>query len=413
VRIWDLNRRRSAVFYWRMTCTSLVGLPVGVLLAWLPLAARSNAQARPPSSTPATPDGRLDRVYFGTYTDGKSRGVYSSRLDPTTGALTTPELAATTVNPSYLALHPNHRFLYAVNEVSRFDGKSAGAVSAFAIDRRSGRLRFLDQRTSGGPGPCHLVVDPRGKAVLVANYNGGSVEVLPIQSDGRLGEPSAFIQHTGSSINPQRQEGPHAHCVAVDGTDRLAFVCDLGLDKVMIYRFNAARGTLTPSDPPWARIAPGSGPRHIAFAPGDHFAYVISEMASTVTAFSWSRTRRSLTAIQTVSTLDGPVPGNSGAEIVVAPGGRFLYVSNRGDNSLVVFAIAPRTGRLTRVQRVSSQGRTPRGFGIDPSGRWLLAANQDSDSVVVFRIDPTTGSLTATGQTVEIGKPVSVVVLAN
>ena len=354
-------------------------------------------------------------VYFGTYTGPKSKGIYVSRLDVSTGKLAAPQLAAETASPSFLAVHPNHRFLYAVGEIDNFSGKKTGAVNAFAMDRTTGKLTLLNQQSSGGPGPCHLVVDSKGKNVLVANYGGGSVEALPLQPDGKMGEASAFIQHKGASVNPQRQEGPHAHGIYLDAANRFAFVPDLGLDKVLIYRFDAAKGSLVPNDPPSGSVKPGAGPRHFALHPNGRFAYVINEINCTVTTFGYDRQRGELKEGQTVSTLPAGQemrPSYSTAEIEVHPSGKFLYGSNRGHDTIVVFKIDEKSGQLTHVENQSTQGKTPRNFGIDPTGAYLLAANQDSDNVVVFRIDPKTGRLTSTGHTIEVGAPVCVVFVA-
>ena len=351
-------------------------------------------------------------VYIGTYTGAKSKGIYVSRFDSANGKLGAPELAVETVSPSFLALHPGGRFLYAANEVGDFSGKKSGAVSAFAIDSRTGKLTRLNQQPSGGDGPCHLAVDNTGKSVLVANYGRGSVEALPIKPDGSLDAPTIFIQHLGSSADPRRQEGPHAHFITTDAANRFALACDLGLDKVLVYKFDAANSSLVANDPPSAAVAPGSGPRHLAFHPGGRYAYVINEMKCTMTAFSYDSGRGELKELQTVSTLpDGEAvkPNYSTAEVEAHPNGKFLYGSNRGHNSIVVFAIEEKTGRITRVENASTRGRTPRSFGIDPAGKYLLAANQDTDSVVVFRIDPSTGGLTPTGQTIEVGAPVCVI----
>lgn len=350
-------------------------------------------------------------VFFGTYTGAKSKGIYVSRLDMTSGGLGAPVLAAESKSPSFLAIHPNHKFLYAANEIGDFGGKKSGAVTAFAIDAASGRLRALGQQPSGGDGPCHLEVDKSGKTVLVANYGGGSVEAVPIKADGSLEAPTTFIQHRGSSVDKGRQEGPHAHFITTDAANRFALACDLGLDKVMVYKFDPANSSLVANDPPSGSVPPGSGPRHLAFHTGGRYAYVINEMKCTMTALRYDPDRGALTELQTVSTLpDGEAvkPSYSTAEVEMHPSGRFLYGSNRGHNSIVVYAIDSQTGRLTRVDNTPTQGRTPRSFGIDPAGRYLLAANQDSDSVVVFRIDPGTGRLTPTGQTLEVGAPVCV-----
>jgi 6-phosphogluconolactonase len=348
-------------------------------------------------------------VYFGTYTGAKSKGIYVSRLSDD-GKLSAPELAVETQSPSYLAVHPNNRFLYCIGEVSKFGGRKAGSVSAFAIDAKSGKLTQLNQQSSGGDGPCHIALDKAGRCALVANYSGGSVEALPIGKDGSLGEPGSFIQHQGSSVNKSRQEGPHGHCILVDPTQKFALACDLGLDKVLIYKLDVNKATLTPNDPAFGSVVPGSGPRHIAFHPNGRFAYVISEMACTVTAFTWDSKRGALQEIQAISTLPGEVEkGYSTAEIYVHPNGRFVYGSNRGHDSIVAFACDPKTGKLTLVGHQPTQGKTPRHFGIDPQGRFLLAENQDSNSVVVFRIDQKTGKLTPTGDRIEVGSPVCAV----
>jgi len=350
-------------------------------------------------------------VYFGTYTGGKSKGIYVSRFDATSGRLGAPELAAESASPSFLAIHPNKRFLYAANESGDFGGKKSGAVSAFTIDLRSGKLTPLNQQPSGGDGPCHVAVDKAGKTVLVANYGGGSVEALPLKPDGSLAAPTSFIQHRGSSADPRRQEGPHGHFITTDPANRFALACDLGLDKVLVYKFDPANSSLAANDPPAASVAPGSGPRHLAFHPGGRFVYVINEMKCTMTAFAYDPERGELKEIQNLSTLPAGEtlkPNYSTAEVEAHPSGKFLYGSNRGHNSIVVFAIDPATGKLSHLENTSTEGKTPRGFGIDPTGNYLLAANQDSDSVVVFRIDQSTGHLAAAGQSVEVGQPVCV-----
>jgi len=351
-------------------------------------------------------------VFLGTYTHGDSRGIYRCRLDLGTGRLESLDLAAETVNPSFLALHPSGRFLYAVGEIANFEGGKTGAVSAFQVEPKTGELASLNQQPSRGKGPCHLTVDRTGRNVLVANYGSGSVACLPIRDDGRLGEATSFVQHEGSSVNPRRQQGPHAHVVEVDAANRFAFVADLGLDKILVYRFDADRGQLAPNDPPWAAVAPGAGPRHLAFHPSSRFAYVINELDSTVTAFGYDARRGALEPLETVPTLPKAFTGKSTtAEIVVHPSGRFLYGSNRGHDSLVIFAVDARTGKLRYVGHEPTQGKAPRNFAIDPTGRYLLAANQNTDNVVVFRIDANTGKLHATGHSLEVPVPVCVVMM--
>jgi 6-phosphogluconolactonase len=350
-------------------------------------------------------------VYFGTYTGKSSKGIYASRLDAATGKLTPPELVAETTSPSFLAVSPNEKFLYAANEVPKFEGKDGGAVSAFAIDRATGKLAALNTKSSGGAGPCHLVVDATGKSVLVANYGGGSVQALPVKQDGSLDDGGAFIQHQGSSVDKGRQSSPHGHAIVTDPGNRFALACDLGLDKVLIYKLNPAKAGLTANEPAFGTVPAGSGPRHIAFRPDGKFAYVINEMSCTVTTFAFDSKRGALEAVETTSSLpkDETVQrGYSTAEIEMHPSGKFVYGSNRGHDTLAVFAIDAKSGKLILVEHASTKGKIPRSFGIDPTGRWLLAANQSSDNVVAFAIDPNTGKLTPTGQELQVGTPVCV-----
>lgn len=349
------------------------------------------------------------RVYFGTYTGPKSKGIYRSELDLATGKLTPVELAGETTNPSFLATHPNQKFLYAVGEVGNFEGQKTGAVTAFAIDPATGNLTRLNQQSSRGAGPCHIVLDRTGKNALVANYGGGSVAALPIGGDGRLAPASSFVQHKGASANPKRQEGPHGHSINLDAANRFAVAADLGLDKLLVYRFDPAQGTLSPNEPPSASVAPGAGPRHFAFHPDGRHAYVINELANTVTAFDYDPERGVLKNVQTISTLPAGFQGTSyTAEVQVHPSGKFLYGSNRGHDSIAVFAIDTGTGKLTPLGHQPTQGKTPRNFGIDPTGTYLLAANQGSNNVVVFRIDGESGKLLPTGQTLDVPAPVCV-----
>jgi 6-phosphogluconolactonase len=349
-------------------------------------------------------------VYIGTYTGPASKGIYAYRFHPADGKLTSIGLAAETTNPSFLAIHPNGRFVYSVSEMDNYNGQKTGAVSAFSIDPQSGKLTLLNTVSSKGGGPCHVLVDKTGKNVLVANYGTGSVASLPVKEDGSLGEASAFVQHTGSVALPERQGGPHAHSVNLSADNRFMIATDLGLDEALVYRFDAAKGSLTPNDPPFAKVAPGSGPRHFAFHPTEKYAYTINEISSTVTAFRYDRARGSLQEIQTVSSLPKDFSGknNSTAEIAVDRQGKFLYGSNRGHNSIAVFAIDPHKGTLTPVEYTSTQGKTPRNFAIDPTGAYLFAANEGSGNIVLFHIDRQTGRLTPAGQTLEVGAPVCV-----
>jgi 6-phosphogluconolactonase len=346
-------------------------------------------------------------VYVGTIPGprSKSQGIYVLKMDPATGALGKPELAAQTPKPSFLAFHPNGKSLIATSELDK-----AGAVASFAVEPSTGKLTLLNEQPSGGNGPCYVAIDPTGRSVLVANYSSGSVAVVPIDpASGRLAPASAVVQHHGSGPNAQRQAGPHAHSLNVDPTNHFALAADLGIDKLLVYRFDPARGTLEANDPPGATLAPGSGPRHLAFAPSGKFAYLANELASTVTAFAWDPERGGLTELQTVPMLPPDFHGTStAAEVRVHPSGRWLYASNRGHDSIAVFAVDETTGRLTPRGHTSTQGKVPRNFNIDPSGKFLLAANQMSDSVVVFRIDESSGELTPTGETAEVPTPTCV-----
>jgi 6-phosphogluconolactonase len=350
-------------------------------------------------------------MYVGTYTTKQnSKGIYAYRFDATTGKLTSIGLAAETADPSFVAVHPNGKYLYAVNEVENFNGAKSGAVSAFAIDRKTGTLKLLNQVSTHGAGPCYVSLDKTGSYVLVANYDGGSVASFAVLGDEGLSLMKGFVQHSGSSVNQQRQEGPHAHWIGVSPDNRFALAADLGLDDVLIYQLDSTKGALIPSNPPFPQVKPGSGPRHFAFHPNGKFGYVLTEMAATVTTFSYQARNGALTAIQTVPTLPKDYSGpTEAAEIVVHPSGKFLYASNRaGVDTITIFAIDPAKGTLKEVGRVSTKGKTPRNFAIDPTGSFLLAANQESGNVVVFRIAPATGQLTPTGQAEEVPAPVCI-----
>jgi 6-phosphogluconolactonase len=346
-------------------------------------------------------------VYVGTYTHGRSEGIYLFRLSLASGELKPASSTHGVVNPSYLTLDARRRFLYAVNEVEEFAGKPGGAVSAFAVDRRTGELRLLNQQPSQGGAPCYVTVDGSGRFVLVANYSGGNVAVLPVLKDGTLGAATDVKQDAGSGANRERQEGPHAHCIVLDRADRYAYSCDLGTDKVMVYRFDSRGGTLTPNAPPAFPMRPGAGPRHLIFHPGGKFVYVLNELNSTVTAFVQDRAGGTLKELQTVGTLPAGFDGaNTGADIHTTPDGRFLYCSNRGHDSLAAFGVDARTGALRPIGHTSTSGKTPRNFAIDPTGTYLLAANQNSDSIVTFRLDPLDGTLQPTGHVAEVPSPV-------
>jgi 6-phosphogluconolactonase len=347
-------------------------------------------------------------VYVGTYTGPNSKGVYAFRFDEKTGKAESIGLAGEIVRPSFLAVHPNHRFLYAVSELGN-NGRENGSITAFAIDPKNGALTALNTVSSGGGGSCHLVVDKTGASLVVANYGSGSAAAFKVNADGRLSGPTAVMQHTGSSVDPKRQTGPHAHAVVLSPDERFVFVPDLGLDQIRSYRLDAANATLTPADPPYVSTKAGSGPRHLAFSPNGRFAYSIHEMGSMVTAWSYAPDSGKLAEIQTISTLPADFHGqDNSAEIEVDSKGKFLYASNRGHDSITVFSIGPKDGRLKVVENVSTQGKTPRNFNFDPTGRYLFAANQDSNKIVIFRIDPKNGHLTPTGQVLDVQSPVCV-----
>jgi 6-phosphogluconolactonase len=346
-------------------------------------------------------------VYVGTYTSGESEGIYLYRLNLTSGALTRIATAKGVVDPSFLAVAPSRRFLYAVNELEDFGGKKSGAVSAFAIDQHTGKLRFLNQQASLGGSPCYVDIDTAGKFVLIANYSGGNVAVFPTRPDGSLGGPTDMKQDQGSSVNKERQEGPHAHCIVLDPANRFAYSCDLGTDKIMIYRFDARSGKLLPNEQPWVQVKPGAGPRHLAFHTSGKYVFVLSELESTVTSFARDQKKGSLKELQTLSTLPTDYTGtNSSADIHVSPDGRFLYCSNRGNDTIALFMVDARNGNLTSIGHQSTRGSTPRNFALDPTGAFLLVANQKSDNIVVFRRDQKTGKLNLTDQVAEVPSPV-------
>jgi len=343
-------------------------------------------------------------VYFGTYSSGPSKGIYRSSLDLDSGRLAEPVLVAEAKNPSFLEIHPSGRFLYAVSEAG-----GAGSVSAYEIDSATGGLKLLNQKPSGGSGPCHVNIDHAGKNVLVANYGSGSAAVIPIEPDGRLAEPTSVVQHTGSGANPKRQQGPHAHSVNISADDRFAFIADLGIDKTMIYRLDVEKGTITANNPAFVQLKPGAGPRHFTFSADGRYAYVINELDCTVTAFTYDAASGTLTPIQSVPTLPEDFDGQSTcAEVRVHPNGKFLYGSNRGHDSIAVYRIDPDKGTLTFVEHETTDIKTPRNFNMDPTGKYCLVANQGSDSIVVFRIDQNTGALEPTGQKITVGRPVCI-----
>lgn len=369
---------------------------------FLLLLTTSSARAQPKQSNKYL-------VYVGTYTQegSESKGIYAYRFDASSGSFEPIGLVAKTINPSFLAIHPNRRFLYAVNEVSTYEGQKSGAVSAFAIDRATGKLTLLNQVASKGGDPCFISLDKAGKFVLVANYGGGSVAVFPVLEDGRLGEASAFVQHSGHGANAERQEGPHAHSIDLSPDNRFAIVDDLGLDESLVYGFDTAKGSLSAG--PIAKADDGAGPRHFAFHLNGRFAYVINEMHSTVSAFHYDSETGGLQKLQTIPSLPGKSAGLSeAAEIQVHPSGKFLYASNRGPDNIAVFAIDQNKGTLKPIEYVSTKGASPRNFEIAPGGSLLLAANEKSDNIVLFKVNLKSGRLTPTGKVLDVSQPVCI-----
>lgn len=356
-----------------------------------------------------TPDEDELTLYIGTYTSGSQpgEGIYIYRMNEKTAELSHFKTITGVADPSFLALDSKRRHLYAVNEVEQFEGKPSGSVSAFTIDKKTGDLTFLNKQSTSGAHPCHLIVDEKGNNVLVANYSGGSVAVLPITDAGSLGMMSSFVQHKGSSVNRDRQNGPHAHCIQLDESNRYALAVDLGLDKILVYKFDKKTGALVANDVPSIDVSPGDGPRHLTFHPNGKFVYVINELSNTIIAFAYEKDDGTLKRLQTVRTLPLGFEGRSWtAEVVISPSGKFLYGSNRGHDSIVSFAIDKDTGHLTYIEHVPTQGKHPRHFTIAPNGKFLLVANRDSNSIVSFRIDKDTGRLEPTGQTTRVPKPV-------
>jgi 6-phosphogluconolactonase len=367
------------------------------------------AQAASPADQAAA-DGTGTLVYVGTYTGQDSQGIYGFRLgqaDQSSATLEPVGLVAEVANPSFLALDQERRLLFTVSEISDPDGRRSGGVSALTIER-SGKLKLINQRSSKGAGPCHLALDKTGRFVLVANYGSGSVAVLPVGEDGTLAEATDFKQHSGHSVNTQRQAGPHAHFVTLDPANRFALVCDLGLDQVLIYKFDAERGKLMPNDPPFTSLKAGAGPRHLAFHPDGEFVYVINELDSTISAFAWDGEVGRMREIGTASTLPPGFSGdNTTAEIDMHPSGKFLYGSNRGRDSIAMFSIDQKTGELTYLGEQSTGGKTPRNFELSPDGKLLLAANQDSGTLQMCHVADD-GRLTPAGELIDCPMPVCV-----
>ena len=349
-------------------------------------------------------------VYFGCYTNAKSgsKGIYVSKFDSAKGELSEPELAVEISSPSFLAIHPSKRFLYAVGEMS-VPGQKGGGLSAFSISVPDGKLKLLNQVSSVGAGPCHVSVDKNGMMAMIANYGGGSVASYQIGPTGSLCEAATFVQHEGSSVDPKRQAGPHGHSINPSPDNKYAFACDLGLDKVLIYKLDPASGKMTAHG--HANVPPGSGPRHFAFHPSGKFAFVNNEMLMTVTSFAYDALKGALTPIETVSTLPEADRGKAGfstAETVVHPNGKFVYVSNRTHDTIAVFNCDAATGKLSLIQNASAEGKIPRNFCLDPSGKWMIVAHQDSNSAALLSVDQATGKLAFTGKKISVGGSVCV-----
>ncbi|MDR1933541.1 MAG: lactonase family protein [Spirochaetales bacterium] len=345
-------------------------------------------------------------VFVGTYTEdiefgteeilrGEGEGIYILALDSTTGRLRHCRTAEGIVNPSYLCMEPRYRFLYAVNELKIYEGKASGAVSAFSLDPDTKDLQLLNKQPTQGTDPCHVCLNAAGTHAFVSNFMSGSVCVFPVLNDGSLGEASQFIQHSGNSHDPRRQAGPHAHSLTFDPENRFAFVPDLGMDKLMVYAHNPAAGYLTPPAVAYYPLPPGSGPRHFEFHPNGNLAYLINELSSGIVAFRYDRKTGYLWELQTVSTLPEGFNGdNTCADIHIPAFGRFVYGSNRGHDSIVIYKIDEESGLLSYIGHRKTGGKTPRNFAVDPAGKFLLAANQDSNTIVTFRINAETGALT-------------------
>lgn len=359
----------------------------------------------------AAPNQKNMLVYIGTYTSNSaSEGIYVYKFDGASGQLSPYKIVKDAVDPSYLTIDKKHRFLYAVNETEEYEGKKSGAVSAYAIDEKTGDLIFLNKQPSLGGAPCYVTVSDNGKFVLVANYVGGNVASFPVEKDGKLGAATDLKQHFGNGINKNRQESAHAHSITLDHKNDYAIACDLGIDKILVYRFNDKTGKLQTNEAQnFLPVKAGAGPRHFAFHPNRKFAFLINELDSTITSLAYDHEKGSLREIQTIKTIPANyarAAENSGADIHVSPDGKYLYGSNRGHNSIVSFKIDEQSGALEYIENVSTEGKTPRNFAIEPNGNFLLAANQNSNNVVVFRINKTTRKLEKTQFAATVPKPV-------
>jgi 6-phosphogluconolactonase len=345
-------------------------------------------------------------VFFGTHSIGEQKGISVAHFNSKTGILTKPELVVEAAAPAYFIIHPNGKYLYTCNS-NDFSKKYTGkTISAYSIDRKNGNLTLINQQSSGSADPSYIFMDAEYKHVLVANYVGGSVAAIALKADGSLGEITANIKHTGKSVDTVRQTQPYAHSIQLDPTNKFALAADLGVDKIFIYRYNKKTGSVTPNNPAFAKVSPGSGPRHFAFHPNKHFVYLLTEMGNTVITYKWNSSKGILTELQTSSTLPSDFKGVSkAAEILVNPNGKFLYASNRGHESLAIFSINKSTGKISLLEHISTLGKSPRNFEFDPTKKWLIVANHNSDNAVVFKVDEKTGHLTPNGQQASIVSP--------
>ncbi len=378
---------------------------VAVLCFVLGVLLMDSAQAKSPKAL---------LTFVGTYTgEGKGKGIYSFKLSLADGKLAPLAVTEGISNPSFLAIHPNGEYLYAVSEVAETDGKPGGSVWAYKIDRKSGKLKEINHQSSAGAGPCYVSIDKKGSCALVANYDSGSVASLAINSDGSLAAPVTVIQHEGSSVDPARQKGPHAHSINVTPDNNYVLAADLGLDKVLIYKLDSQKAQLLKNEPAFCTTPAGGGPRHLAFSPNAKHAYVSNEMTSAVSVYAYDSHRGALEEIQTINTLPSEVKDNSAAEIQIHPSGKFAYCSNRGHDSLAIFSIDENTGKLKAIGHQNTLGQKPRNFTIDPTGLYITVCNQDSNNIIVFKINLQTGLLTQVGKPINVPSPVCVKFLAE
>lgn len=347
-------------------------------------------------------------LLVGTYTSGKSEGVYVYKFNSQNGDFSYVSTAKNVSNPSYLVVSPDEKHVFAVNE-NHNNEQNGGEITSFSFDKKTGQLTQLNKQPSAGNDPCYISVDKSGKFVIAGNYSSGTASVLPVKKDGSLDAPVSVVQHEGSGVNSERQEGPHVHCTVLSKDNNYVFITDLGIDKIMIYSFDSKKGKLSPAPTPYIETEPGTGPRHFEFHPNNKFAYLLEELSGGISVYAY-KGKGQLDLLQNISALPPDYIGPVGsADIHVSTDGKFLYASNRGEsNTIAIFSINQQNGELTLVGHQSTMGKTPRNFNFDPSGNFLLAANQNSDNIVIFKRDKATGLLTDTGKRIEVGKPVCI-----